>query len=149
MRPTACAGTRAAGSSSVASRPATRRARRAGAGFTLIEILVALAIVAIALGALVVEGSHYVAGAARMQDRTLAHWVAMNRVAEQQLAGTWPSAGTSNGTVELAGREWAWTLRISETPDENVRRIDVEVRADRAGERVDATAIAYLERPAP
>lgn len=118
------------------------------AGFTLIEILVALAIVAIALAAVVAETTHYVYSASRLQERTLAHWVAVNRIVEQQLSATWPTAGVSDGTVELGGREWVWTLRITDTPDENIRRLDVEVRTGRDSERIDATAIAYLERPA-
>ncbi len=119
------------------------------AGFTLIEILVALAIVAIALAAVVAETSHYVYSTSRLQDRTLAHWVAVNRIVEQQLSTVWPATGATNGTVELGGREWAWTMRITDTPDDSIRRIDVEVRTDRSSERIEASAIAYLERPAP
>lgn len=151
---------RSAGSSSVTERarslsvPASirgKRRARGGPGFTLIEILVALAIVAIALGAVVAEGSHYIASAARMQDRTFAHWIAMDRIAEQQLLGTWPGPRESNGTVRFAGRDWRWTMRITETPDDTIRRVDVEVGAEDGGQgadrRIDATAIAYLERP--
>jgi general secretion pathway protein I len=121
--------------------------RRASSGFTLIEILVALAIVALALGAVVAETGHYVAAMARMQDRTLAHWIAVDRVTEAQLSGTWPSTGNTEGTVEFAGREWLWTLRVSETPNENMRRLDVEVRVAADESDVVATAIGYLRRP--
>lgn len=146
---------RSAGSNSVAERARTpsiqgKRRARGRAGFTLIEILVALAIVAIALGAVVAEGSHYIVSATRMQDRTFAHWIAMDRIAEQQLLGTWPGPRESNGTVRFAGRDWTWTMRIIETPDETIRRVDVEVSADGgqgADRRIDATATAYLERP--
>ncbi|MDR2877036.1 MAG: type II secretion system minor pseudopilin GspI, partial [Chromatiales bacterium] len=117
-------------------------------GFTLIEILVALAIVAIALGAVVAESSHYIASMVRMQDRTIAHWVAMDRITEQQLLGTWPGPNESNGSVHLAGRDWHWSMRIIATPDDSIRRVDVDVSADDHRDRVDATAIAYLERPA-
>ena len=132
----------------MAERTAPPRRGRAG-GFTLIEVLIALAILAIALGALVAETSHYISNTARLQDRTLAHWIAANRVAELQVGDVWPTAGTSNGTVEFAGREWAWTVIVSDTPDESIRRVDVEVRAERGRERADGSAIAYLERPTP
>lgn len=64
----------------------TLRARRRLRGFTLIEVLIALAIVAIGLGALVAESIQYTRNALRMQDLTLAHWVAVDRITEQQLA---------------------------------------------------------------
>lgn len=121
--------------------------RQSGGGFTLIEILVALAIVALALGAVVAETGHYITAMARMQDRTLGHWIAVDRVTEAQLSGTWPSTGNTDGTVEFAGREWLWTLRVSETPNENMRRLDVEVRAASDESDVVATAIGYLRRP--
>jgi general secretion pathway protein I len=116
-------------------------------GFTLIEILVALAVIAVALTAVVAETSQHLTGAVHMRDRTLAHWVAMNRIAETQIAGAWPAAGTSNGTTVMANREWYWSMKVSETPDNTIRRIDVEVRMDKGQSKPDATAIAYLERP--
>lgn len=120
--------------------------RRCGAGFTLIEILVALAIVALALGAVVAETGHYLSAMVRMQDRTLAHWIAVDRLTEAQLAGTWPSTGNSEGSLEFAGREWEWTLRVSDTPNESMRRLDVEVRSA-GSEDIVADAIGYLRRP--
>lgn len=117
-------------------------------GFTLIEILVALAIIAVALTAVVAETGQHLSGAIHMRDRTFAHWVAMNRVAEEHIAGTWPAIGASNGTALMANREWYWTMKVSETPDNSMRRIDVEVRAGKNQTRPDATAIAYLEKPA-
>lgn len=123
--------------------PVRRRAR----GFTLLEILVALAVIALALAAIVGETAQRLSNAARLNDSTLAHWVAMNRVAEQQLSTAWPTAGITTGTVELAGREWFWTLKVSDTEDADVRRLDVEVRTDKDGGKSRASVIAYLERP--
>lgn len=118
-------------------------------GFTLIEVLVALAVVAIALGAVVAETGHYLRAVARLQDLTLAHWVAVDRIAATQIEETWPSTGRRNGKAELAGREWLWEVEVSETPNENMRRIDVEVRAQ-ADETPAATATGFLRRgPAP
>jgi general secretion pathway protein I len=117
-------------------------------GFTLLEILVALAIIAIALTAVVVETGQHVNSTIHMRDRTLAHWVAMNRVTEQLAAEQWPSVGISNGVAEMADREWFWSMTISSTPDSDIRRIDVEVRADRDRDNPNASVIAYLPRPA-
>ena len=116
-------------------------------GFTLLEILVALAVIAIALAAIVGETVQRLGNAARLTDRTLAHWVAMNQVTTQQLSTSWPAVGVTTGSVELANREWFWSLKISATEDADVRRIDVEVRPFKSDENPMSTAIAYLERP--
>lgn len=118
---------------------------RAG-GFTLIEILVALVVVAVALGAIVAETGNYVGNAAHMRDRTLAHWVAMNRVAEQHVASEWPATGSTNGTALMAEREWFWRMTVSDTEDQDVRRVDVEVRTAREAEEPAASAVAYVGR---
>ncbi len=121
--------------------------RRAHAGFTLLEVLVALAIIAIALTAVVAETGQHVNSTIHMRDRTLAHWVAMNRVTEQLAAEQWPSVGVSNGVVEMAEREWFWKMTVAATPDEDIRRIDIEVRIDRERDNPNASVIAYMPRP--
>jgi len=116
-------------------------------GFTLLEILVALAVVAIALSAIVSEVSNNVKNAARLRDKTLAHWVAMNKVTEWQTSGDWPSPGVTEGDALMAEYEWHWSLTVSTTEDEDVRRMDVEVRADQDAKNPDASIIAYIGRP--
>lgn len=118
-------------------------------GFTLLEILVALAVVAIALGALVGQASRNLDNTARLRDHTLAHWVAMNVVAELQINEEWPRVGERKGSSLMAGREWFWTVRISTTADRNVQRLDVEVHRHRERRKAVASLIAYLGRPLP
>ncbi len=119
------------------------------AGFTLLEILVALAIVAVALGAIISEVSRHVANTAQLRDRTIAHWVAMNLVAEQQIDNKWPSASTKEGETTMAGQEWFWTLTITETADDRVRRLDITVDNSKDSDTPQSSLIAYLGRPAP
>jgi general secretion pathway protein I len=131
-----------------AARAITRPgAQRSVTGFTLLEILIALAVIAIALAAIVGETAQRLGSAARLTDRTLAHWVAMNQIVTQQLSTTWPAVGSTSDSTEMAGREWFWTLKVSITDDADVRRLDVEVRAKKGDEQPLSTAIAYLERP--
>jgi general secretion pathway protein I len=116
-------------------------------GFTLLEILVALAVVAIALSAIVNEVSSNVKNASRLQDKTFAHWVAMNKITEWHTSGDWPSPGETHGDVQMADQEWHWSLKVSTTDDDDVRRMDIEVSSDEDATTPDATLIAYIGRP--
>lgn len=98
-------------------------------GFTLIEVLVAVAILAVAMGALISGMARYADNAGVMREKTLALWVAHNRLTELDLEPGWPATGKSDGDVELAGVEWRWFVEVLETPDPDVRRIDIRVRA--------------------
>lgn len=106
----------------------TARRRRAG-GFTLIEVIIALAVLAFAMGALISGMARYADNAAYLRERTLALWVAHNRLTEIELEAAWPPTGKSDGDVELAGIEWRWFVTVSETPDPDVRRVDIRVQA--------------------
>jgi len=100
-------------------------------GFTLLEVLVALAIIAYALAALIRVTGTGAANASYLRDKTFAHWVAENHLAEMRTRdGYWPATGLDGGDVEMAGREWFWTTRVINTPEPEMRRIDVEVRLD-------------------
>ncbi|HLA75555.1 MAG TPA: type II secretion system minor pseudopilin GspI [Gammaproteobacteria bacterium] len=120
---------------------------RRHAGFTLLEVMVALAVLAIALAALVKGVSANVDNSAYLRDRTLAHWVAMNKIAEAQVRHDWPAVGSSEGTALMAVREWHWKIIIAATADPNVRRMDVEVRANARDTQALTKLISYLGKP--
>lgn len=115
-------------------------------GFTLLEVLVATAILATAMAAVVTAGIRSTSNAAYLQERTLAHWVAMNKLAEFQLQSSWPSVGETKGTYDMARQEWRWVGAVSATEDETVRRIDVKVFPSEAKEPL-AVVIGYLGKP--
>ncbi|MCF6323265.1 MAG: type II secretion system minor pseudopilin GspI [Gammaproteobacteria bacterium] len=116
-------------------------------GFTLLEVMVALTVIAIGLGAVITEASRNISNATLLEAKTLAHWVATNKVVEMQVANAWPSAGEESDDVEMAGRDWYWTMIVIDTPDERIKRMDVEVRTDSGSERPVVKVIAYLGRP--
>ena len=116
----------------------TRRAR--GAGFTLIEVIVALAVLAFAMGAVISGMGRYADNAASLRERTVALWVAHNRLTEIDLEPAWPPTGKSDGDVEMAGIEWRWFVTVSETPDPDVRRVDIRVQAK--GREDEAAALS-------
>ncbi|MBI1195618.1 MAG: type II secretion system protein GspI [Gammaproteobacteria bacterium] len=122
--------------------------RHRNAGFTLLEIMVALAVLAIAMAAIVAESSQHIKNLTRLREHTIAHWIAMNRIAELQLQPTWPSTGQASGTVEMAKGTWRWESRVTDTEDDAVRRLDVTVQKDlnRKDDQLEHL-IAYLGRP--
>jgi general secretion pathway protein I len=115
-------------------------------GFTLVEVLVALAVLAIALGAMIRGAGSSADNAAHLRDKSFAHWVALNRIAEIRLTGNWPSLGESNGTTEMAGREWQWQSIIEGTPDADMRRLVVRVGAAVEKDQYLVDRVAYLTR---
>ena len=86
-------------------------------GFTLIEIMVALMVMAIALAAVMTTMGGAIRNAAGLQERTFAHWVAMNQMAKIQLAGN-KIPSTKSGSEEMAGHEWYWTITLEKTGDD-------------------------------
>jgi general secretion pathway protein I len=120
--------------------------RSAVRGFTLVEVLAAVAVLAIAMAAIIGGMARYASNADYLRQRTLALWVAQNRLAELMSQPTWPNTGRSNGDAEMAGLEWRWTVLVQDTPDDRLRRIDVSVA--REGEEGSLASLsAFLRDP--
>jgi general secretion pathway protein I len=96
-------------------------------GFTLLEVLIALAVLALSMGAVIKATSDYTGNEAYLRDRTMAMWVARNVLVEFQIDGEWLSVGEREGTLEMGKQEWRWLTRISQTEEAELRRLDVEV----------------------
>lgn len=96
-------------------------------GFTLVEVMVALVIVAFALTAIAASMNQMIDAATAMRDRTYASWIAQNKIAELRLSGAIPEVSTTSGELEYANNLWSWRAVVSETGIENFRRIDVSV----------------------
>jgi general secretion pathway protein I len=99
------------------------------AGFTLIEVLIALAILAIALTAAMRAASVATDSANETKLRTLAIWIAQNRIAEINALSVTnlPGVGESNGRQAMANIEFEWKQKISNTPNTAFRKIEVQV----------------------
>lgn len=118
-------------------------------GFTLLEVLVALAVIAFALASLVKVAGLGAANAAYLRDKTFAHWVAQNRLAEMKTKeNLWPAIGAKEGEVAMAGREWIWVTRVKNTPDPDMRRIDIEVRLEDDDLAPVTVLTGFIARPA-
>jgi len=117
-------------------------------GFTLLEVLIALAVLAIAMGAVIKATGDYTGNHAWLRDRTLAIWVARNVLVQFQVENTWPEVGERKGTQEMGRREWRWLARISQTDEAQLRRLDVEVYLlDAEDEEPVSVLSGFLQQP--
>lgn len=112
-------------------------------GFTLLEVLIALVVLALALVALTRTAAQQTAQFSALRDRTVAGWVAANALAELRLEPGMPAAGEHEGTMEMAKRRWQYRITVRDTAARGIRRIHVEV-FDPAG-RPDAGPLVSLD----
>jgi general secretion pathway protein I len=105
--------------------------RRFRGGFTLIEVLVALVIVAVGMSVLMGTLTSSAKTVAYMQDKTFAEWVALNQIASVRIVlqkGQIPATGNTTGDIDLANRTWHWRQEVIDSQVPGIRRIDVKVR---------------------
>ncbi len=113
------------------------------AGFSLMEVLVALAVLAIAMAALVESAGNFTSNQAYLENKTFAHWVALNQMAVLQTTDQ-QALGMQQGEEEMAGRTWSWRILLSTTPDPDVMKAEVTVRQEQS-EAVLASLTGYVE----
>lgn len=101
--------------------------RKRETGFTLLEVLVALAIAAVGLGAVTKALYQNIDVADRLGQKMIGTWVAGNYLTEQQIAREFLSAGSNRDSVNMAGREWQIEATYTPTGDNEIVRIDVTV----------------------
>ena len=116
-------------------------AARAG-GFTLIEVLAALVIVALGMLGVIEAVTQEARNGTYLREKTIAHWVAMNIVTEQRLKVAPPPIAESSDDVEFAGQRWHWTMRVSQTQVPSLRRMDVSVRPADSPDDVELATVS-------
>ncbi len=105
-----------------------------GRGFTLVEVLVALVIVALGMGAALKALSSAADSTARLREKTFAEWVGFNQLSTARLTAGVPAAGKLEDDVELAGFRWHWQQTIEDADVPGLKRITIRVRhADEGG----------------
>jgi general secretion pathway protein I len=114
------------------------------AGFTLIEVLAALVIVALGMLGVIQAVTQTARNGTYLREKTLAHWIAMNVITEKRLLASPPEVAETSDEVEFAGERWHWTMNVSQTQVESLRRMDVSVRqADAPDETALVTVTGF------
>jgi general secretion pathway protein I len=103
------------------------RTRPALRGFTLIEVLIALLVVALGMGALLSTIATSADTVARLRDKSFAQWIALNQIAKVRLSGQQPQVGITTGDEEYAGAQWRWEQEILDPGVAGILRVEVRV----------------------
>ena len=117
-------------------------------GFTLIEVLVALVIVALGMSAVLSALTSAADNTGRLREKSFAEWVGLNQLANARLAAAQPSRGKSEGDVDFAGGRWHWVQQVTKIEIPGVQRIEIQVRRlpgaakEESGEKAAASASA-------
>lgn len=117
-------------------------------GFTLLEVMVALTVVALSLTALAASMNQMIDAANTMRDRTYASWIAQNKITELRLENEVPEVSTTSGDLEYGNGTWEWRTVVSETGIEDFMRIDVSV-SQYGEDYVLLTVTGFIGEPVP
>ncbi len=115
-------------------------------GFTLIEVMVALTIIAISLGALLNTSGTQANSAGYLKNKTIAHWVAVNELTQLRISKEFPDTGDKKSSTEMANHDWYWIRTTKKTEDEDARQVTFTVYADKEYQKNLSTLIGYANR---
>jgi general secretion pathway protein I len=104
------------------------KASKKSLGFTLIEVMLAMAVFSIAGIALLSAATNNMRNIGYLEDKMFANWVAANQLVTNNLVAKWPPKNNVKGDVELAGRLWFWQQKVIKTTDKGMRAIVMEIR---------------------
>ncbi|WP_432455688.1 MULTISPECIES: type II secretion system minor pseudopilin GspI [unclassified Agarivorans] len=119
---------------------------KAQRGMTLLEVMVALAVLAIAGTAVMKSASENLLSLNYIQDKTFALWVADNQMAELKLSGTWPGTSSRKGNTEFAGQQWYWRSQGVATSDSDFIAVTLSVYRSAEEKSALAEVTSYLSR---
>ncbi|MFD2165439.1 type II secretion system minor pseudopilin GspI [Thalassotalea euphylliae] len=117
-------------------------------GFTLIEVMLAMAVFAIAGVALMGAAQNNFDNLSRLEQKTVANWVASNQLTAAVLdTKQWPPKNNRKGEVEMAGSKWYWQQKVERTQDSALRSVTIEVRATVDQEKPITEMTTFIARP--
>ena len=116
-------------------------------GFTLIEVMVAMAITALGLSATYYAVMQSIGAIDRLQEKTFAHWIALNQLTEMRLQPQVVETGENNGDLEYADQRWVWQSWVSETGVDNLYRVDIAVSKENSPDDVVSDIVGFIGPP--
>jgi general secretion pathway protein I len=116
-------------------------------GFTLIEVMLAMAVFAIAGVALLGAAQNNFDSMSLLEQKTVANWVASNQLVAATLDDTWPPKNNRKGEVEMAGSTWHWLQKVERTQDSQLRQITIEVRKNQRAESAITEMVTFVSKP--
>ena len=122
--------------------------RSRNGAFTLVEVMVALAIIALSLTAVAAKMGRMIDTSNAMRERTYASWIAQNKITELRLANVVPEVTATSGEVDYANTTWDWRAVVSESGIENLYRVDVSI-SYAGNENVIRTVTGFIGEPVP
>jgi len=110
----------------------SRRGLRQQVGFTLLEVMVAMFIFAVAGAAIIKTTTEHISSVGKLEEMTFATWVANNQLTRASLQSekTWPPKKNERGSVDMLDRTWYWQQDVQNTADENLKAIIMTVGND-------------------
>jgi len=115
-------------------------------GFTLIEVMLAMAVFAIAGIALLSASSNNARNIGHLDNKMFANWVASNQLVAASLEENWPPKNNLKGEVELAGKAWFWQQKVIKTTDKDMRAIVMEIRLNENDELAVTSLTTYISK---
>jgi len=122
------------------------KTKRHTTGFTLIEVMLAMAVFAIAGVALLTTADNHFRNMGHLESKMLASWIASNQLVEATLDKNWPPKNNKKGKVELAGKEWFWLQKVIKTTDNNMRAVVIEIRLSDKQTSATSSVMTYLSK---
>jgi len=123
-----------------------KKSRQSARGMTLLEVMLALVILATSGLAVMQAATQSLNNQSYLQQKTFAMWIASNRIAELKLQATWPALSWKSEQIEFANVTWYWRYQGVATADSSFIALDVEVSKEENGKPL-AYIRTYLAKP--
>jgi general secretion pathway protein I len=115
-------------------------------GFTLIEVMLAMAIFSIAGIALLSAADNNFKNLSHLENKVLANWVASNQLVAVTLNPKWPPKNNKKGKVEMAGQEWFWLQKVIKTENKNMRSVVIEIRNEEDQKLAISSMVTFVSK---